>query len=108
MPNTIRTVLFDLDGTLADTAPDLAWALNRVLQEQGGEPLPFEQIRPVVSHGGMALIRLAFAIDDKDARFEPLRQRLLALYSSFGVQIDRYPPINHRQSCSSCSVNASS
>lgn len=80
MSATIRTVLFDLDGTLADTAPDLAWALNQVLQEQGREPLPFEQIRPVVSHGGIALIKLGFGIDEADPGFQPLRERLLTLY----------------------------
>ncbi len=80
MPQVIRTVLFDLDGTLADTAPDLAWALNQVLQEQGREPLPYEQIRPVVSHGGIALIKLGFAIDPQAPEFQPLRERLLAIY----------------------------
>jgi phosphoglycolate phosphatase len=77
---TIKTVLFDLDGTLADTAPDLAWALNQVLQEQGRAALPFETIRPVVSHGGIALIKLAFALDEQDEGFTALRQRLLTLY----------------------------
>lgn len=76
----IRTVLFDLDGTLADTAPDLAFALNEVLREQGCEPLPFEQIRPVVSHGGIALIKLGFQIDESTTEFDTLRQRLLAIY----------------------------
>ncbi|MDH5785762.1 MAG: HAD-IA family hydrolase [Chromatiales bacterium] len=76
----IRTVLFDLDGTLADTAPDLAFALNEVLREQGCEPLPFEQIRPVVSHGGIALIKLGFNIDETAPQFDALRQRLLAIY----------------------------
>jgi 2-phosphoglycolate phosphatase len=76
----IRTVLFDLDGTLADTAPDLAFALNQVLLEQGREPLPFEQIRPVVSHGGLALIKLGFNIDESAPQFDTLRQRLLAIY----------------------------
>ena len=76
----IRTVLFDLDGTLADTAPDLAFALNQVLREQGCEPLPFAQIRPVVSHGGIALIKLGFNIEETAAQFDPLRQRLLAIY----------------------------
>ena len=51
-------VLFDLDGTLADTAQDLAYALNQTLLHYGQVPLPYEQIRPVVSHGGIALIRL--------------------------------------------------
>lgn len=76
----IRTVLFDLDGTLLDTAPDLAYALNRLLEEQRREPLPYEQIRPKVSHGGKALVKLGFALDPGDARFALLRQRLLNIY----------------------------
>ncbi len=76
----IRTVLFDLDGTLADTAPDLAFALNQVLLEQGHAPLPFETIRPVVSHGGIALIRLGFKLEPEHPNFAPLRQRLLEIY----------------------------
>ncbi|OQX47573.1 MAG: hypothetical protein B0D85_01130, partial [Candidatus Sedimenticola endophacoides] len=58
----IRVVLFDLDGTLADTAPDLANALNHTLRGHGREPLPLEAIRPHVSHGGIALIRFGFGI----------------------------------------------
>lgn len=76
----ITTVLFDLDGTLLDTAPDLAAALNTVLVENGREPLPYEAIRGVVSHGGMALIKLGFRLDESSPEFEPLRQRLLAIY----------------------------
>jgi N-acetyl-D-muramate 6-phosphate phosphatase len=79
---SIRTVLFDLDGTLADTAPDLAYALNRVLKEEGREPLPFDVIRPVVSHGGIALTRLGFGIEPEHPDFEALRQRLLEIYSA--------------------------
>lgn len=78
----IKTVLFDLDGTFADTAPDLADALNRTLAANSRKPLPFEQIRPVVSHGGRALIELGFGIRDSDAEFEPLRQQLLAFYQA--------------------------
>ena len=77
---SIRTILFDLDGTLADTAHDLAYALNSVLKEQGLAPLPFETIRPVVSHGGIALIKLGFGIEQDNSEFEPLRQRLLDIY----------------------------
>ncbi len=76
----IRTVLFDLDGTLADTAPDLAYALNCVLEEQGQEALPFEKIRPVVSHGGIALVKLGFGIEQEHPDFDFLRQRLLDIY----------------------------
>lgn len=75
-----RTILFDLDGTLLDTAPDLADALNTVLAENQRSPLPFEDIRPVVSHGGVALIKLGFNMDSSDPAFAPLRQRLLDVY----------------------------
>lgn len=77
---SIRTVLFDLDGTLLDTAPDLADALNTVLVEKHRDPLPYAKIRGVVSHGGIALIRLGFGINPSDPDFEPLRQRLLDIY----------------------------
>lgn len=76
----LRTVLFDLDGTLADTAPDLAYALNVVRQENGYQPLPFDTIRPVVSHGGTALIRLGFSIEPDHTDFNTLRDRLLEIY----------------------------
>jgi phosphoglycolate phosphatase len=76
----ITTVLFDLDGTLLDTAPDLAAALNTVLAENRRAPLPYETIRGVVSHGGIALIKLGFGLDESSPDFEPLRQRLLSLY----------------------------
>lgn len=90
--NSLRTVLFDLDGTLADTAPDLAFALNAVLQEQDRAPLPFETIRPVVSHGGTALIRLGFEIEPGTAAFESLRLRLLDIYRDHLAQHTRLFP----------------
>ena len=77
----LKTVLFDLDGTLADTAPDLADALNAVLLNNGKDALPFEQIRPIVSHGGMALVSLGFGIEPEHPEFEPLRQQLLEIYA---------------------------
>jgi 2-phosphoglycolate phosphatase len=77
---SLRTVLFDLDGTLADTAPDLAYALNGVRAEQGLPPLPFDTIRPMVSHGGLALTRLGFGLEPEHPDFAPRRQRLLDIY----------------------------
>lgn len=74
-------VLFDLDGTFADTAPDLAHALNQTLELHGKPPMSLEQISPAVSHGSPALIRLGFRIDSDDSRFEPLRQELLEFYT---------------------------
>ena len=76
----IKGVLFDLDGTFADTAPDLAAALNQVLTEEGKAPLAFESIRPVVSHGGIALVRLGFNLSPQDTEFERIKKRFLTVY----------------------------
>ena len=76
----IRTVLFDLDGTLLDTAPDLAFALNETLREFGLAPLPYATIRPVVSHGGIALIKLGFDLGPEDEGYQPRREYLLNTY----------------------------
>jgi len=74
-------VLFDLDGTLADTAPDMAQALNLLLKEKDYQPLPFDTIRPWVSHGGLALVRLGFGEERGDVKLENLRQRFLEIYA---------------------------
>jgi phosphoglycolate phosphatase len=77
----VRAVLFDLDGTLVDTAPDLAYALNRTLEQQGRPPLDLETIRPLVSHGGSALIRAGFGISPGEPGFEARSTELLAVYA---------------------------
>ncbi len=77
----IRTVLFDLDGTLADTAPDLAYALNTLLTEEGRAPLPEAHIRPEVSHGSPGLLKVGFNMGPQDADYARLRSRLLAIYA---------------------------
>lgn len=75
-----KAILFDLDGTLVDTAPDLAFALNSVLQEQGKAPLPYELIRPIASNGAAGLLDLGFKVSGDDDIFPPLRARLLDIY----------------------------
>ncbi len=55
-----QAVFFDLDGCLIDTAPDMGAAINRILIKEGREPLPMESIRPHVSYGAKALVRLGF------------------------------------------------
>lgn len=80
MTGKLKTVLFDLDGTLADTAPDLAYALNRTLEHAGRAPLPYETIRPLVSHGAGALMQLGFGNSLPDNQRQSLHQYLLDVY----------------------------
>jgi len=85
MPKTmpeIKAVLFDLDGTLADTAPDLAQTLNSLLLENNKQALEFDVIRPYVSHGAMALLKLGFPEYNEDVLFEKFRNQFLTIYSN--------------------------
>ena len=75
----IRAVLFDLDGTLLDTAPDLIRAVNRLRALHHLSAVPTTQVRPFVSKGGRAMINAAFP-DWDDASREPLLQPFLDLY----------------------------
>jgi phosphoglycolate phosphatase len=76
----VRTVLFDLDGTLADTAGDLGYALNVILTRHGQEALPPARVRPYASNGSAALIELGFGPRSSVPNFEELREALLAVY----------------------------
>ena len=76
----MHLILFDLDGTLLDTAPDLGAALNQQRSEHKLPPLPTEQIRPLVSHGSPALLKLGFGIEPQDSRYAGMRVRLLEIY----------------------------
>ena len=78
----IKAVLFDLDGTLLDTAKDLGNALNHVLQSNGKEGLDFAVSRPFVSGGTPALINLGFGIKSDQPEFEPLKQAFLSFYEN--------------------------
>lgn len=77
----IRGILFDLDGTLLDTAPDMGGALNELRAEHGRRPLPAFLIRHWVSNGAAALVRLGF-VDAGPAEHERLRLRFLDLYAA--------------------------
>ncbi len=80
-PVPIHAVLFDLDGTLLDTAPDLAKALNELLTLNSKPPLPYKQIRNIVSQGSVALTRLGFPEVTEGSAFEKLRLKLLDCYA---------------------------
>ena len=73
-------VLFDLDGTFADTAPDLARALNRVRAERGLPPLPPEVARPWTSSGARGLLKAGFNVTPEDKDYGVLREKFLDYY----------------------------
>lgn len=77
-----RAILFDLDGTLADTAPDLAAAMNRVRTLRGLDPTPYEMLRPVASAGARGLIGAAFGLKPEDAGYDELRTAFLDNYEA--------------------------
>lgn len=80
MTKHIRGVLFDLDGTLLDTAPDLHEALNRVCIENDLPILSLSDLRAIVNLGSKALIRHVFKMDENDSKVMKLRESFLAYY----------------------------
>ena len=79
----IKAVLFDLDGTFADTAPDMAHALNVIRDRHGLTALPLAAVRPYVSHGARGMLDVGFGIGPKHETF-------IALRDAFYDQYQRY------------------
>ncbi|HRQ06363.1 MAG TPA: HAD-IA family hydrolase, partial [Nitrosomonas halophila] len=77
----IEAILFDFDGTVADTAPDLGHALNRQRTARNQPPLPIEQIRTEASGGARALLRLGFNLTPEDPDYPAMREEFLAFYT---------------------------
>lgn len=80
--NPPRAILFDLDGTLADTAPDLAAAINQLRIVRGLVPAPYELLRPVASAGARGMIEAAFGLKPGDDDYEELCIEFLDNYAS--------------------------
>ena len=76
----ITAVLFDLDGTLIDSAPDLAAAANDLLQAQGLAALPYAQLRPHAGSGARGMLKAGFGLTPVDAAYETLREAFYAHY----------------------------
>ena len=82
-------VLFDLDGTLVDSAPDLAGAANDLRLERGLEPLPYARLRPMVGTGARGMVGAAFGLAPGEAGFDALRDAFLARYAQRLLQSTR-------------------
>ena len=92
--NKYRLALFDLDGTLADTARDMANAVNVLRERHSKEPIPFENLRPHVSNGTPALLRLGFGCSPGEDQFEELRRDFLNIYeNNVCVHTELFPGI---------------
>ncbi|HRD48656.1 MAG: HAD-IA family hydrolase [Candidatus Competibacter sp.] len=76
-------VLFDLDGTLLDTAPDLAATLNRLRRAHGESELSLAAIRPTISQGSPGMLKLGFGLTADDPLYPALNQQFLDLYREF-------------------------
>jgi phosphoglycolate phosphatase len=76
----IDCVLFDLDGTLADTAPDLAAALNKMRTDRGLAPMPLDPLRRMASSGARGLVGVGFGLKPGDADYEAHRIEFLDNY----------------------------
>lgn len=76
-----KAVLFDLDGTLIDSAPDLAGAVNGLRAERGLPPMPYLDLRPMVGSGARGMVGVAFGVRPGDDSFEPLKDAFLAHYA---------------------------
>jgi phosphoglycolate phosphatase len=81
MTRAVRAVLFDLDGTLIDSAPDLGGAANDLRVERGLPALPIEHFRPHAGTGARGMIGVAFGLGPRDEGFEALRAAFLARYA---------------------------
>ncbi|MFT6725043.1 MAG: 2-phosphoglycolate phosphatase [Arenicella sp.] len=80
MRQRLEAVLFDLDGTLLDTAPDFITTMQLLLARHSKPAITANAVRQTVSHGSKALVKLGFGINETDIEFEDLRQQLLAIY----------------------------
>jgi phosphoglycolate phosphatase len=82
-------ILFDLDGTLVDSAPDLAGAANDLRATHGLPPLPHGDLRPMVGAGARGMVGVAFGVAPGDPRFDDLKDAFLARYAERLLQESR-------------------
>lgn len=82
MDNKPESVLFDLDGTLIDTAPDFHWVINQLLMEEQREIVSYDFLRKYVSNGARAMVEASFGYSEGETEFKRLHKRMLDIYLS--------------------------
>lgn len=85
----VDAVLFDLDGTLIDSAPDLGAAADRMRVRRGLAPLPLQQYRHMAGAGARGMLAIAFGITPQDLQFADLREEFFANYEQCMTQRTR-------------------
>lgn len=92
MSSKLKAVLFDLDGTLLDTAPEFYEIISAQLKKHGAAPIAFADFRTVVSDGARGMVQKAFGMDPSAPQFEPLRLEFLDLYRKhLGAHTQLFP-----------------
>ncbi|MDQ5898885.1 MAG: N-acetyl-D-muramate 6-phosphate phosphatase, partial [Pseudomonadota bacterium] len=89
MSRSVHAVLFDLDGTLIDSALDLGGAGNDLRERRGLPPLPLEAFRPLTGTGARGMLRVALGTTPEDADFEALKDEYLAIYAARLTRLTR-------------------
>lgn len=91
----VAAILFDLDGTLLDTAPEFTYCINRLLEQEGKPPISLAKLRTAVSFGAQGMITRAFNITPQDPKFAALKQQFLTFYAEkLGLQTSFFPGID--------------
>lgn len=94
LPGNLKAVIFDLDGTLIDTADEFVVVVQQLRAEHDREPMDEDLIRSNVSNGAKALVRISLDLEETDPQFETKRLRLLEVYSTvLGTSAALYPGI---------------
>jgi N-acetyl-D-muramate 6-phosphate phosphatase len=96
MSTPATAILFDLDGTLLDTAPEFTYCLNILLQQENRQTVTVNQLRSIVSFGANGMLQFGFGMTEKDPSYAKLKQQFLDLYmKNIGTQTEFFPGVSN-------------